>query len=247
MEREKVDKIINISVKVLFSALFVVMFFAVMRIEATKKPQEEITEILKQEQEDRIKMAQGKPLNENIPDPWPAKMNKPYPEIELIDRDGKAFKLSNHKGKVIILSFIDMSSPVSQAQAGAGLSGAYGLTQETDKLAEPFSETLRKGDVDLTLPNDDVVEINVLVYAQDGAQTTVDNADSWANHFDLEREKGVVVAIPQKDIRGEESEKIINGFQLLDKNHILRVDSSGSEPKHNLRMTFIPLVPKLLR
>jgi len=248
MEREKVDKIINISVKVLFSALFVVMFFAVMRIEATKKPQEEIDAILEQQKEDLDRLLAGKSLNENLPETWPAKMNKPYPEIELIDKDGKSFKLSDLKGKVVILSFLDMSSPTSQAQSGAGLSGTYGLTQDKDPLAETFDDALRKvGDGNLTLPHPDILQVNVLVYKQDGGQPTVDEAANWATHFDLEREKGVIVAVPQKDIRGEESEKIINGFQLLDKNHILRVDSSGPEPKHNLKMTLIPLVPKLLR
>lgn len=247
MEREKVNKIINISLKILFSALFILIFIAVMNIEATKKSDEEIASILQQQMEERAKLAAGKPLNENIPDPWPPKMNKPYPKIGLIDKDGKAFNLSDHKGKVIILNFIDMSSPVSQAQAGSGLAGPYGVTQDVDQYTEPFADTVRKTVEDFSLPNDNVVEINVLVYAQDGAQTTVDDAANWATHFDLEQEQGVIVAIAQKDIRSEESDKIINGFQLIDQNHILRVDASGPEPKHNLKMTLIPMLPKLLR
>ena len=248
MERKKVDKIINLSVKILFSALFVIMFFAVMRIEATKKPQEEIDAILEQQKEELDKLLAGKSLNENLPEMWPAKMNKPYPEIELIDREGKAFKLSDFKGKVIILSFLDMSSPTSQAQSGAGLSGPYGVTQDKDQYAETFEDVVRKSvDGDFSLPHPDVLQVNILVYKQDGSQPTVDAAENWATHFDLEKEQGVIVAVPQKDIRGDETNKIINGFQLIDKNHILRVDSSGPEPKHNLKMTFIPLVPKLLR
>ena len=248
MDRKKVDKVINWSVKILFSLLFLLMVASVMNVELTKKPPEEIKAILEQQKKDMIKAVQGLPLNENIPDPWPPKMNKPYPEIELIDQDGKEFKLSSLKGKVIVLSFIDMSSPVSQAQSGSVLSGAYGFTQEIDKTYDTFDDALRKADgVDFTLPHEDVVEISVIVYTQDGGQASVDDAKSWADHFDLSPEHGEIVAVPKKDIRGEESDKIINGFQLIDKNNILRVDSSGPNPKHNLRMTLAPLLPKLLR
>ncbi len=258
MEREKVNKIINISLKVLFSLLFILMFISVIRIEATKKSPEEIAQILEQQKEDLAKLAAGKPLNENIPDPWPAHMNKPYPEISLIDHDGKTFKLSDYKGKVIVLSFLDMSSPKSQAQAGSGLSGAYGVTKDVDDMAEPFDAVLRdagnKIDVfnggmedEVSLPNDKVIEIMVLVYGQEGGQATIDDAENWASHFDLEKEQGIIVAIPQKDIRGKESDQVINGFQLVDANQMLRVDSSGPAPKHNLRMTLIPLFSKLLR
>lgn len=248
MDRKKVDKIINWSVKILFSLLFLLMVASVMNVELTKKPPEEIKAILDQQQKDMVKAAQGLPLNKNLPDPWPPKMNKRYPEIELIDQDGKEFKLSSLKGKVIVLSFVDMSSPVSQAQSGSVLSGAYGFTQEIDKTYDTFDDALRKADgVDFRLPHEDVVEVNVIVYTQDGGQASVDDAKSWANHFDLSTEHGEIVAVPKKDIRDEESDKIINGFQLIDKNHMLRVDSSGPNPKHNLRMTLAPLLPKLLR
>ncbi len=248
MDRKKVDKILNWSAKILFSLLFILMVASVANIEVNKKSPEEIASILKTQKENLAKIAQGKPLNENIPDPWPPKMNKPYPEIELIDQDGKEFKISDLKGKVIVLSFLDMSSPVSQAQSGALLSGAYGLTQELDKTVDTFDDALRKAiDVDFSLPNEDVIEVSVIVYTQDGGQASVDDAKNWADHFNLSKDNGEIVAVPKKDIRGEESDKIINGFQLIDKNNILRVDSSGPEPKHNLRMTLVPLLPKLLR
>ncbi|MGN7438362.1 MAG: hypothetical protein ACTHOO_06930 [Alcanivorax sp.] len=249
MEREKVDKIIKVALKVLFSLLFVLLFLSVMRIEATKKPQEEINAILLKQQQERIAEVTGKSMNENLPDTWPPKMNTEYPSLELIASDGKRFKLSDYKGKVIVLSYIDMSSPISQAQSGSGLSGPYGTTVDTDPYAEPFEDTLRKtlGDDDFDFPNDDVVQVKVLVYSPADEQASVDDAEGWAGHFDLTPENGVIVAVPVKDIRGEETDTIINGFQLIDKNHILRVDSSGPEPKHNLKMTLIPLVPKLLR
>lgn len=249
MEREKVDKIINISLKVLFSLLFVLIFLSIMRIEATKKPPEEIKQILEQQQEERIKLAAGEPLNDKLPNPWPPKMNKPYPDLPLVASDGTNFKLANYKGKVIVLSFLDMSSPTAQAQSGAGLSGAYGVTVDKDPLARPFSDVFRTipESEDMNYPHKDLLEIIVLVYSQEGQQTTVDDAQNWAEHFDLSREDNVIVAVPVKDIRSDETGEVLNGYQLIDKNMILRVDSSGSSPKHNLKMTLMPLVPKLLR
>ncbi len=248
MDRKKIDNVISWSVKILFSLLFLLIVASVANVEITKKSPEEIASILKQQKEEYIKLSQGNPVNENLPDPWPAKMNKPYPEIELIDQDGNEFKLSSLKGKVVIVSFIDMSSPISQAQFGAALSGPFGFTTQVDKMVYTFDDVLRKElGGDFTLPHDDVVELGIIVYTQDGGQASVDDAKSWADHFDLSSEDGEIVAVPKKDIRGEESDKIITGFQLIDKNHILRVDSSGPNPKHNLRMTLVPLLPKLLR
>jgi len=249
MEREKVDKIINISLKVLFSLLFVLIFLSIMRIEATKKPPEEIKKILEQQQQERIKLAAGEPLNDKLPNPWPPKMNKPYPDLPLVASDGTNFKLANYKGKVIVLSFLDMSSPTAQAQSGAGLSGTYGVTVDTDPLARPFSDIFRTipESEDMNYPHKDLLEIIVLVYSQDGKQATVDDAQRWADHFDLSADDNVIVAVPAKDIRSDETGEVLNGYQLIDKNMILRVDSSGPSPKHNLKMTLMPLVPKLLR
>jgi hypothetical protein len=251
LDRELVNKIITLSAKILFSALFVLITISIFAIEITKKPQDEIDAVLDKQRENVIAMLAGRSNPENtqgvdIAQYWPPKMNQPYPDIALVDRGGRAFKLSDMKGYVIVMSYIDMSSPISQAQAGAGTVGAYGLTKDIDKYTEPFLKVVEKNAPDnFKLPNDGVLEINVLVYTQDGSQPTLDDADKWAEHFDLNLERGIIVAVPKEDMRSSDTQSIITGYQLVDQHMMLRVDSAGIEAKHNLKMTLVPMLSKL--
>ena len=251
IDRDIVNSIITWSVKILFSALFVLLFLAFMYLEGTKKPQAEIDAALAQQRKAIIDILSGKDptqktAEDGTPYYWPPKMNQPYPDMMLLDRNGREFKLSDLKGYVIVVSFVDMSSPISQAQAGATVTGAYGLTKEIDKYSEPFTQVVRKNAPNgFTLPNDAVLEIDVLVYAQDGSQATLNDADQWAKHFDLDLDRGIIVAVPKDDIRGQDVQKILTGYQLVDQHMMLRVDSAGLEPKHNLKMTLVPLLSKL--
>ncbi|MFP4385632.1 MAG: hypothetical protein ACLFP8_04085 [Alphaproteobacteria bacterium] len=252
LDRETVNKILIISTKVLVSTLFVLIVLSVFALEITKKPDAEIDSILEKQREGMRAVLAGKELDKDgtvkeAPN-WPPQMNRQYPDLELLDRNGRIFKISDMKGYVLVVSYIDMSSPVSQAQAGAALAGPYGSAQEIDQYAQPFSEAVRKGTGgDFTLPHDSVLELNILVYAPDGSQATLDDATKWGDHFDLELSRGVIVAVPKLDLRGEEVETILGGYQLLDRHMMLRVDSAGREPKHNLTLTLVPLLSKLAR
>jgi len=251
IDREIVNKIITMSVKVLFSTLFVLIAVSFIYLEETKKPQKEIDAILDKQYQNIRDIFAGKDITGEAKEGkvayhWPPKMNQPYPDMELLDRNGRVFRLSDLKGYVIVMSYIDMSSPISQAQAGAVVTGAYGFTKEVDKYAESFSQVVRKNAVDgFILPNDGVLEINVLVYAQDGSQATLSDADEWAEHFGLDLDHGIIVAVPTKDLRSKTAQSVITGYQLVDQHMMLRVDSAGLTPKHNLKMTLVPLLSKL--
>jgi len=252
IERTLVNKIIAITVKLLFSFLLVLFFISFIHIEATKLPKSEVDAAIERQREGIRTILNGGSLNnsngeKNIAQ-WPPKMNQQYPDLDLLDKDGRAFKLSDLKGYVIAISYVDMSSLVSQAQAGAGVVGAYGTTKEIDKASQSFSDVVRKNAADgFTLPNDAVLEVYVLVYAQDGSQATLNDAEKWAQHFDLGLSRGVIVAVPQNDMRGSNIQSILAGYQLIDQHMMLRVDSAGPEPKHNLSLTLVPLLSKLVR
>ncbi len=250
VDRELVNKIITLSVKILFSALFVLIVLSIIILEGTKKPKTEIDKILADQRQNILMILEGKDVTDKAGsdgmEHWPPKMNQPYPDLELLDRSGRAFRISDLGGYIIVISYIDMSSPVSQAQAGAAVVGAYGGTKEIDKYSESFSQVVRKNAVNgFSLPNDNVLEINVIVYGQDGSQATLNDADSWAKHFDLDLDRGIIVAVPKKDLRGKDVQEILTGYQLVDRHMMLRVDSAGTEPKHNLKMTLVPLLTKL--
>lgn len=238
--------------KGLFIMLGVLVLFAVFVLEMTKKPQEEINAIIaEQRMEAQMRLA-GKnvrPKKErHLPDPWPPEMNTPYPNLILLDETGKEFLLHDYAGKVVVLEYIDMSSKQSQAQSGAALLGAYGNMTEVDRLVMTFADAFRKevGE-EMKYPNDNIVELKILVYTDDGSQPGVDDAEKWMDHFDLLGNDNVVVAVSKSDLRAQSTQNMIGGFQLLDRQSRLRVDSSGPAPKHNLRMTLVPLAQKLAR
>ncbi len=250
MDSKKVQKYLSYVIKTLFIVLGLLMVLSVVHIESNKKSPEEIAKMLKDAEEMRAILAKRGHTNMNLPETWPPKMNTVYPEIELFDQNGKEFALSSLKGKVIIVEFIDINSPISQAQSGAATYGAYyaASSSDVDKYAKPFDKVLSKYTSNaITLPNDNIIQLKIIVYGQNGGAATRDDAQLWAEHFNLKKSDNIIVAVPKKDIRDQRSSNLISGFQLVDKNMMLRVDSAGVNPKHSLAMTLIPLVPKLVR
>ncbi len=248
LERKQIDKIIAYASAILVSALIMLVLFSILAVEIKKKPIEERQRIFAEQQKQFDILKSSTTINENLPNPWPPKMNEPYPDIDLIDQNGQEFKLSSLKGKIVIVEFIDMTSPISQAQSGAWLVGAYGRIQEIDKYTETFSDTLRKNtEPSIILPNNNIMQVKIIVYSEDGKQPSRDDAQNWASHFGYTREEGVIVSVARNDIRDIRTQELVTGFQLIDKNQILRVDSAGPTPKHNLKMTLVPLIPKLMR
>ncbi|MGH1375963.1 MAG: hypothetical protein ACRBCK_06395 [Alphaproteobacteria bacterium] len=252
MDHEKIQKYLTYVIKGLFITLGVLILLAIVVLEMTKKPQEEIDAILaeqRREMQMRVEGVKVRPKEErHLPDPWPANMNVAYPDIILMDDKGQELLLSDFMGKVVVLEFIDMSSPISQAQSGSLLLGAYGDTVKVDRSRTTFANVVRDETGEgFTYPSANTVELKVIVYAEDGGLPTVDDAAKWANHFDLSSEESIIVAVPKTDLRSPITQGLIGGYHLLDKQSRLRVDSVGTIPRHNLEITLVPLAVKLTR
>lgn len=243
---EDIQEVLMIIVKALSVFLIAMLIFSVVAIEVNKKPLEERERMLS---EMRTKYQNATKVNNNLPESWPPKMNRAFPDIELVDQEGVKFLLSDLKGRVIVLELVDMASPLSQAYAGARKKGVYGAPdQKVDDYALPFSDLVEKNTPGKRkVPNQNLVIISFIIKDEQGQQPDLQDAKNWATHFGLSKEAYHIVAINEKDFRGRESDKITPGFQLIDKNLLLRVDSAGPEPKHNLTMTLIPLLDKLLQ
>lgn len=248
MEIEQVRKALSYVMIGLFSMLLLLLLFGFVAVEMTKKPQQEINEIVAQNRKALLFAIEGKPINSNFPDPWPPNMNQTYPEIALIDNTGKEFNLSELKGKVLIVEYVDMMSPISQAQSGARIVGSY-AGGEVDSLTEEVADVIkRETQGKFMLPDENVVHVKIIIYGENGGQASRDDAQNWAEHFKFSAEtNNVVVAVPVKNLTSEITDKVIGGYQLVDRNYFLRVDSAGPEPKHNLQLTFAPMVAKLIR
>lgn len=245
MDTNKIIKYAYYVVYFLLAVLGFLIVLAVIVIESNKNPDpqkrlEATAKILGVERN----------INANLPQPWPPLMNKAYPDIPLVDQTGVEFKLSDLKGKVLLVEFIDMASPVSQAYSGAKAKGTLGAASQTvDEGTAPIEEIIAKetravGQVEL--PHPDLLIVKILIYNENAQQAGPPDAERWAKHFGFTREGGVIVAVPQKNLRDKATDLLIPGFQLVDKFYNLRVDSAGVNPKHSLTFTLAPQIPTLL-
>jgi len=192
--------------------------------------------------------ALGLPANLNLPTPWPPKMNEEYPDFEIIDQDGTQVKMSSLKGRTILIEYIDMMNPVSLSYNGAKEYGLYGKAPSYDEYVMGLNDTIKEETQgSFSLPNDKLVVVKLIIYNQDGTQPSAVDAENWANYYRFNKSDNYIVAVPVKDFRDEATDKIIPGFQLVDADFNLRVDSAGTAPKHNFKMSLVPHIPKLIR
>lgn len=245
MDTQKVVKYAYRLVYILLAVLFLLIVLSVMVLEANKDPDPQ------KRMEAYAKISGIQLKNPNLPDPWPPVMNKPFPDMGLIDQAGAEFSLSDLKGKVLLIEYVDMTSPVSQAYSGAQTKGALGgPNQQVDEHTLPIEEIIKQETKTLgqvTLPNPELIMVKILIYNEAGGQAGPPDAERWASHFGFTRENGVIVTVPQKDARDKKTDILIPGFQLVDKEFALRVDSAGPNPKHSLNFRLVTMIPTLLQ
>lgn len=169
-------------------------------------------------------------MEKYTPDVWPPVVGQPYPDLELLDRDGKPVRLSKWRGKVILLEPVGMDCPACQGFAGGNEKGAFGNAQVQgsawviEKLLEGWGHGVELGDRDL-------VYVQLLLYDLHKGPPTPADAAAWDDHFDVKSRFGRVL-VPIGDLRNKASYDLIPGFQLIDRNFVLRKDASGHRPTH---------------
>lgn len=243
MELETFQKYLGKAIKFLCGALLFMFLSSLMVLEWLKKP----PEVQKRNFEKYVAEKYGLDFNENYPKPWPPAMNVTYPDFDLIDQTGAPFKISDLKGKIVLIEWVDMSSPISQGYSNAADVGVFGSVEKFDQFAVPIEKMIAKETSgQIVLPNDNLQILKIIIQTQNGQQPQQKDAEEWAAFFKYSKENNVIVAVPAKDLRGKLTETITPGYQLVDADLMLRVDSAGLNPKHNLQMTLVPMLPKLL-
>lgn len=176
---------------------------------------------------------------------WPPRVGEPYPDLELIDQTGRPVRLSSFKGSVIVVEPVGMTCPACQAFSGAHRYGSVGgvVPQRGLPSIEEMFPRFTNG---LSLSDERIVLVQLLLYSLSMGAPSPDDARRWAEHFRMDRAKNRVVLAGTPDLLGQASYDMIPGFQLVDRNFILRVDSTGHQPRHDLYRTLLPMVAQLL-
>ena len=180
------------------------------------------------------------------PTPWPPVIDQAYPDLELIDQNGKPFHLSDLKGKVIIIEPVGMSCAACQAFSGAHEVGPFQNNPVQGGLLS-FKEMVRTYAGGIKIPRRDIVFIQLILYDMQLQAPLPVHAQTWAEHFDFRTNENEIIAVSPYDLRSNVSYNLIPGFQLIDKNFILRSDSTGHNPRDDLYRMLLPMIPVALR
>ncbi len=183
-------------------------------------------------------------VQSHLPHPWPPLVGQRYPDLELIDPDGGRFRLSQLRGKVIIVEPTGMNCPACQAFSGAHKYGAYENNPVQDYV-QSFQEVFPRYAGGKRLPSRDIIFVQLLLYDMKLGHPSVQDAQKWAKHFNIYRVPNYYVAVAARDLRGEASFNMIPGFHLIDRTFVLRADSTGHHPKNDLYRELIPMAAKL--
>lgn len=179
---------------------------------------------------------------------WPPRLGHAFPDdITYIDQEGESIKLSDFKGSVFLVEYVGMNCPACQAFSGANKKsiGPFennAVQQGLDSL-EKYCPLYAQG---ISLDDKRFIFIQVLLYDRMMRAPKSNDAKRWAEHFRYKKENLQYVLVPDRDMRSPASYNLIPGFQLIDKNFIVRSDSTGHHPNDNLYLTLLPMLSKLL-
>lgn len=174
---------------------------------------------------------------------WPPQLNSPYPDLELMSTSGKKVKLSSFKGKVILIEPIGLSCPACQAFVGADAQGGFKGVSPQQGL--PSIETLLKRN-GISPADANLQRVQLLLYSPSMNAPTLEEAQEWGKHFGFGQAANELILMGEQTYINNDSYNMIPGFQLIDKNFVLRSDATGHHPKNDLYRELLPMIKQLL-
>jgi hypothetical protein len=177
---------------------------------------------------------------------WPPRLGEAYPDFVFHDASGSPRRISSLAGKVVLIEPIGMNCPACNAFAGAGRAGRSGFqgTRPTGGLPA-LEELLPQYASGATVDHPDLVVVHLLLYSMRMHAPTSEDAGHWAEHFGIDRPNQLVLHGDERFIN-QASYDMIPGFQLLDRDLVLRADSTGHNPRHNLYTFLLPMLGRML-
>ena len=177
---------------------------------------------------------------------WPPVINRTYPDLNLVDQNGERFRLSRLRGKVILLEIAAVPCAGCQAFAGGNKRGGFGGVSVQKGLDSIHEYARRYGGIDLDRDKN-VAFVQLLLYGRSMSNPTQDEVSGWARHFGMARGKNHIVLRGERSMINRQTYNMIPGFHLIDRDFVLRVDSSGHQPTHDLYRELLPALGKMAR
>ena len=190
------------------------------------------------------------PASAAVTDPkfefWPPKRGERFPDLNLLDRNGRIVRLSSFKGKIIILEPVGMTCSACQAFSGGNrVGGLEGVQPQSDcpELEKYFTPT----STGATLDDPRIVWVQLILYNMQMKAPAVDDLKRWCAHFPDVRRPNCQVLAATPEMLGSASYAMIPGIQLIDRNFVLRSDFRGHGGGDDLGQHLLPLVRQLIQ
>jgi hypothetical protein len=177
---------------------------------------------------------------------WPPQVGEPYPSLVLEDRHGQLVPLQKYRGKVLLIEPIGTACRACIAFAGGHERGAFDGAKAQKDLPS-LEKLLARFAPGASLMNDDIVLVQILLYDKSSGVPDAEDARRWEEHFAMPNVKNRVVLTGTAALQGDAGYGMIPGFQLVDRNFVLRYDSTGHKPTHDLYKTLLPAVSDFVR
>jgi hypothetical protein len=181
---------------------------------------------------------------EEMPFAWPPKLGSQYPDLTLVDHTGATRRLSEFRGKIILIELVGIPCGACQAYAGAHEVGAFGGEKVQANLESIERYARRFGGFNLNDPR--VVFVQLLLFNSNLDAPSPAEGRAWAEHFRTDRYRNRVVLVGTSSLATKDSYDMIPGFQLIDRDFTLVRDSCGHQPTHNLYTDLLPTMGKLV-
>lgn len=173
---------------------------------------------------------------------WPPQKGLPYPDLKLLDQTGRSVSLSSFKGKVIVVEPVGMNCPACNAFAGGNEKkfGPFpGMSAQSGLSSFRTLNSRNRGSQEL-------VFVQLLLYGPTMGVPSLKDAQDWARHFQMDRYSNEIVLVGTKSMQNPASYNMIPGFQLVDRDFTLLVDSTGHNPQQDLYRELLPTLSRLL-
>lgn len=181
---------------------------------------------------------------------WPPVKGQAYPDLELQDAvSGRTVKLSSLRGKVLLIEPIGLACPGCNAYAGAEVKGGFRGAAVQRGLGSLEDHLRREAGIALDA-EPELVLVQLLLFdtsSSVGNAPTFQDAKDWAAHFELVGRPNVMVLCGTTPLANGASYNMVPGFQVVDKQGVLRWDGTGHHPVDDPYAKVLASIPELLR
>jgi hypothetical protein len=177
------------------------------------------------------------------PKAWPPQKLQDFPDLQFMDAHSRLHRLSELRGRWVLIEPIGMNCPACLAFSGAHKYGSLkGIEPQKDLLS--IQDYLTQAKIDVQDKRLQLVQL--LLYDLDMKGPTIEDAFTWRHKFNFGKGDGHWVIAGGQKMMSSASYDMIPGYYLLDTNGVVVADATGHHPKDSLFTELIPLLKKKL-